>query len=107
MATKRVCATPGCPRIGPGSRCEEHAREVERRRGSRQQRGYGREHDQLRRDWQRRMDAGEVVRCWRPGCEKVIDPRHWHLGHRDDRSGYEGPECPACNVSAGGKAAHR
>ena len=107
MATKRVCAIPGCPRIGPGSRCEEHAREAERRRGSRQQRGYGREHDQLRRNWQRRMDAGEIIQCWRPDCGKVIDPRRWHLGHRDDRSGYEGPECPACNVSAGGKAAHR
>lgn len=65
-------------------------------------RGYGWTHQQLRRRWQRVIDAGNGI-CWR--CEKPIPPgAPWHLGHDDnDRSIYRGPEHPPCNLSAAGR----
>jgi hypothetical protein len=101
----RVCAEPGCPTLTSGRRCPIHQAEYERARGTRQQRGYTAGHDALRKAWQRRMDAGETVHCWR--CTRVIDPNNWHLGHDDhDRTVYRGPECPLCNLQAGGRARH-
>lgn len=51
------------------------------------------------------MDAGHVVHCWR--CLTPIDPTNWHLGHDDDdRRITRGPEHPACNLSAAGRASH-
>lgn len=95
----KVCAEPGCPEIQPESRCLAHRRQGERRRGTRQQRGYGAEHDRLGRDYQRRMDAGETFACWR--CGKSLGTRRgidWDLGHDDvDRTRYRGPECVKCN----------
>lgn len=100
----RPCAQPGCGALLPrAGRCPAHASEQERARGSRQQRGYDQHHDALRRSWQRRLDAGEQVDCWR--CGRRIDPGNWHLGHDDDdRSVYRGPECPPCNLSHGRNA---
>lgn len=98
----RVCPEPGCPQLTRGGRCDAHRSARERRRGTRQQRGYGSDHDRLRAGWQSRLDDGEVVHCWRPDCGRRIDPRAWHLGHDDhDRTIYRGPECPACNLSHG------
>lgn len=87
--SKRVCAEPGCPKVQTESRCPAHARPTAHRRG------YNHSHKVLRAAYQRRMDADETFTCWR--CFKPLDPRSWDLGHRDDRSGYEGPECLPCN----------
>lgn len=99
----RVCLEPGCPTLTHKPRCERHRGERERARGTRQQRGYGAEHDRLRAEYQRRMDAGETFTCWRcaeAGKPHEVDPQHWHLGHDDDdRSIYRGPECPAGNLA--------
>ena len=94
----RVCID--CPKLIPaGTRCTDCARTKERARGTRQERGYNAAHDQLRRQYQRRMDRGEPFTCWR--CTDPIDPEHWHLGHDDnDRAKYRGPECPACNLAS-------
>jgi hypothetical protein len=60
-------------------------------------RGYGYTHQQLRVDWAKKVEAGQVccARCgfWiAPGSE-------WHLGHDDwDRSKYNGPEHARCNI---------
>ena len=71
------------------------------------QRGYGNTHQQLRARWQYRIDSGEPVTCWRPGCGRRITGTDWHLGHDDhDRSKYRGPECIHCNLSAAGKKSH-
>lgn len=69
---------------------------------TRQQRGYDAAYDAERRAWQRRLDAGEVVLCWRcleeQSVETVIDPREWDLGHDDlDRTVIRGPECRGPN----------
>lgn len=99
--TKRVCPEPGCPILVKSGRCAEHRREKDAARGRRQARGYDAEHVRLRAAWQRRLDAGERVVCWR--CEELgqphlIDPRSWDLGHDDqDRTSYRGPECAAGN----------
>ena len=95
---KRVCLEPGCPTLTQQSRCPAHRRDRERARGTRQARGYGSEHDQLRAEYQRRMDAGERFVCWRKG--EPIDTTNWTLGHcDDDRSMYHGPECPSCDYA--------
>jgi hypothetical protein len=73
-------------------------RELRRRRASAAERGYGTEHQRLRRQWKRLVEMG-VVCCWR--CGKQIAPgMPWDLGHDDhDRSIYRGPECRRCNRS--------
>ena len=100
----RVCLEPGCPALTRSTRCRDHERAKDKARGTRQERGYGAEHDALRAEWQRRMDAGERVPCWRcalKGTPHDVDPTDWHLGHDDhDRSVYRGPECPAGNLGA-------
>ena len=106
MARIKVCSTPGCGTLHDrrSGRCAEHDQQYEQSRGSRQERGYDRQHDQLRRQWAPHVAAGQVD-CWR--CGQPITPGQlWDLGHRDDRQGYEGPEHQFCNRSAGGKAAH-
>lgn len=87
----RVCAEPGCHAIISAStrdgRCDAHRRQRDRARGTSADRGYGTEHQQLRAEYQQRMNRGERFECWR--CEDEIDPEHWHLGHDDyDRTVY-------------------
>jgi hypothetical protein len=97
---KRVCIQSGCGTLidAGRSRCDNHARDRDKARGTRQQRGYDATHDSLRASWQRRLDGGLRVHCWR--CARLIDPSSWHLGHcDDDRSRYHGPECPSCNLA--------
>ena len=94
----KVCSEPGCPALQPEARCLRHRREREQARGSRQDRGYDRAHEQLRAQHQERMDEGQVYDCWR--CGKPVDRANWHLGHDDeDRKRYRGPECVPCNTA--------
>ena len=95
--SKRVCAEPGCPAIQDESRCPEHRRQRERKRGTRQQRGYDAAHVKLRAKWARKVATGRVD-CAR--CHKRISPLdEWHLDHADDRAGYLGPSHALCNVA--------
>lgn len=107
----KVCAEPGCPALTNGSRCTTHAREKDRARGTRQQRGYDAEHDRLRALWATRVATGRV-RCANPHWRRPDDPiihrgEPWDLGHVPDRAGHRGPEHEACNRSEGGRSAHR
>jgi hypothetical protein len=102
---KRVCAEPGCPTLTDKTRCTTHTRAKDKARGTRQQRGYDATHDQLRATYQRRIDSGEVITCWRPGCWTVLHGRAWHLGHHDNRT-HAGPECVPCNLRNAGIASH-
>jgi hypothetical protein len=108
---QHVCAEPGCPEVQAARRCPTHAREVDRARGSRQQRGYDVEHDRLRRWWKPKVDAVTVhchaAVCIEPSGRLILPFQTWDLGHLPDRSGWTGPEHSRCNRSAGGKAAHR
>ena len=105
----RVCAEPGCPELTTSPRCDQHARAVEQARGTRQARGYGPEHDRLRRRWKPKVDRGEVD-CHAKVCvmpiRLILPGERWDLGHTDDRTAWTGPEHARCNRVAGGKAAH-
>lgn len=109
---KRVCT--GCKAIydprttgSRAGRCPACSRAHDRARGSREERGYGAAHQATRAAYQARMDAGEVLTCWRCG-EPVTAADEWHLGHDDhDRTITRGPEhARRCNLSAAGKASH-
>ena len=102
---KRVCSHPGCPQLVPTAAyrglCDEHRKQRDRDRGTREQRGYGDDHRKLRAAWQRRINQGELVQCWR--CGARVAGSRWHLGHDDhDRSITRGPECVECNLKAAG-----
>lgn len=103
---KRRCLD--CPKlIDKGtSRCARCALEAgrvrEQGRDSRQERGYDAAHDRERASWQRAIDGGRLVDCWR--CGDPIRGTEWHLGHCDiDRSIYHGPECIGCNTRTKGR----
>ena len=95
-ARKRVCSTPGCPRIQVDVKCPEHRRIAEQARGTTTQRGYGAAHQTARETWRPAVEAGSVT-CWR--CSRpILAEQQWDLGHDDhDRSRYRGPEHVACN----------
>ena len=98
--TVRVCAEPGCPILTRSTRCRDHERARDKARGTTTERGYGSSHQRIRAALQSRMDAGETFTCWRPDCQRPIDPADWHLGHDDhDRTLYRGPECVPCNTA--------
>jgi hypothetical protein len=109
MPTSRHgCPAPGCPVVLPAGtrRCPRHARAHEQTRGSRQQRGYDREHDKLRAWWAPRVATGTVT-CWRCG-ERIAGDEPFDLGHDDqNRELHRGPEHTRCNRAAAGRAAHR
>ena len=66
------------------------------------QRGYGADHQQLRkRYWAPKVRAGNID-CARCG-QRIAPGQPWDLGHTDDRSAWTGPEHASCNRSAGGK----
>ena len=80
-------------------------------------RGYGSRHQRERAGYQQRIDRGATFQC---ACDRDRCTRHdgrcptiiasgvaWDLGHNEDRSGYTGPECVACNRSEGGKNGNR
>lgn len=96
---RSICPKPGCPNLTP---CTTHARP------NANARGYNNTHQKLRAAWQRRIDDGEHVTCWRPDCDTTITGRAWHLGHDDyDRAITRGPECIPCNLGHAGRSAHR
>ncbi len=100
-----VCKIPGCGTLATyRGHCAPHARQAETNRGTRQQRGYNRHHDTLRRRWAPRVDRG-LVDCARCG-ERIHPGQPWDLGHTDDRTAWTGPEHVTCNRTAGGQAAH-
>lgn len=90
MRARKVCCVVTCGLVAQpgGRRCEKHAAELERERGSRHQRGYGSAHDAVRarllREWSAALRRGAVVACWRclepmlPGQELAAD--HSGLG---------------------------
>ena len=65
-------------------------------------RGYGHVHQELRKLWKGRVEAGGVL-CAR--CGRLILPGEpWDLGHDDhDRSRYTGAEHRKCNRSTNKK----
>ena len=105
MASLRVCPATGCPILIPRTAryCPTHMAEHEARRGTAEQRGYGREHRRLRAAYARRMAAGERFTCRHCGLT-VTAP--WDLGHNDERTAWTGPEHATCGRRDGGRRSH-
>jgi hypothetical protein len=84
-------------------------RQAERARGTRQQRGYDWRHEQLRKSWKPRVEAG-LVDCQNPVClmpiRRILLGQKWQLGHTADRKAWRGPEHKLCNESEGGRVSH-
>ena len=70
MARMHVCSQPGCPEVQEAHRCPAHARQVEQARGSRQQRGYGAQHDKDRE----RLLSTHIAGAPCPRCELPMLP---------------------------------
>lgn len=63
------------------------------------ERGYGIEHQRLRRVIAAQLERDGSVACWRCG-RAIVAGQRWHLGHDDaDRTVYRGAECVACNCA--------
>lgn len=101
---RRVCLEPGCPALTDKPRCPAHTRDREAARGSKEDRGYGRQHQAERRRWRAIIDStgATCARCGAP----LRRGDAFHLDHTADRRGWLGPSCPKCNLSAAGKASH-
>jgi hypothetical protein len=61
------------------------------------ERGYGTEHQKLRKRWSREVAAGVVAcaRCGRP----IVPGTPWDLDHAPGKAGYLGPSAPALQPS--------
>jgi hypothetical protein len=80
------------------------ARLRERGRATSSQRGYGVQHQKLRKRWAAAVAEGGVS-CARCG-DPIVPSESWDLGHDDiDRSRYSGPEHRACNRATAGRRA--
>ena len=99
----RVCNEPGCPELTDQPKCETHKAQVERDRGTRQQRGYDLAYDKNRKTQATKVAKGRVI-CW--SCGHRISPLEpWHNGHcENDRTVIHGPEHPNCNLGHVGQA---
>ena len=107
----KVCRVPGCPALIPATAyrgmCDDCRREYDAARGTREQRGYGRDHQRIRAELAAAITRGETITCWR--CHlPITTASDLHLGHDDhDRTITRGPEHGrGCNLSAAGKARH-
>ena len=103
-AVKRRCADcPALIEVGTrDGRCASCRSDLERGRGTRQERGYDAAHDAERERWSPIVATGHV-RCWR--CREPISPdTPWDLGHDDhDRTRHRGPEHRGCNRATAGR----
>jgi 5-methylcytosine-specific restriction protein A len=86
----KVCSTPRCPELVTAGRCDTCRGQAEQQRGTRQQRGYGRQHETrfrpgvLRRDPLcvcEEQDHGHSAPCLAPST--VAD--HWPIDKRELR----------------------
>lgn len=103
---KRVCAEAGCPTLTDRTRCPDHERARDRARGTRQQRGYDAAHDAIRRASVAKLNAGQMLTCWRCGGP-ITSAADLHIGHDDiDRTITRGDEHSSCNLSAAGGTSH-
>jgi hypothetical protein len=69
-------------------------------------RGYGHDHQKLRKRIAALVAAGKAV-CWRCGYP-ILPGIRWDLGHSDvDRSRYMGPEHQYCNRAAAARRGNR
>jgi len=106
MAKRRCARCPVLVDVGAyRGLCDDCRRTWDAARGTREQRGYGAQHQAERQRIQDQMDQGDTFTCAR--CHQPITPgQAWHLDHNRNRTGYLGPSHEHCNNSAAGHASH-
>ena len=105
MLLPKPCLACGTPTTR-GSYCPTHASERERqralRRGSAEQRGYGKSHRAERRRWLPIVASGQAYCAHCGGWIDPHDPDGFDLDHDpDDRTQYLRPSHRRCNRGAG------
>lgn len=100
---KKPCNVPGCPILVTGKpRCPTHQREWEKRRGTKQERGYDAHHEQLKVQ----LTPGAYGQLC-PSCGlRMLPGQRLNLMHNATRTAYLGMGHARCNESDAGKAAH-
>lgn len=102
-----------CGALVEGTRCascrSDRNRTRDQARGTRQQRGYGAEHEAERRRWAPVVASG-MAKCAEPLCleasRSIAAGADWHLAHDRDHPGrYRGPAHPRCNEAEAGRYA--
>lgn len=81
---KRICSDVSCGKVAVSfGCCQEHSVDLDRSRGTRQERGYGAEHDAARRrlmaEFGRAYRGRQAPSCWR--CGLRLHP--WQALHAD------------------------
>lgn len=98
----RVCIEPGCPTLTKATRCTDHARAKDKARGTTAERGYGKDHRDLRTNLAP-MAIGKTCHfCGEP----MIEGQALALDHTEDRAGYRGMAHLSCNAADGGRRSH-
>jgi 5-methylcytosine-specific restriction protein A len=106
----KTCSTPGCPELVASGRCTTHTRQADQRRGTRQQRGYGKAHTNRFRPGVLRRDPlcmctdtahGHGPRCLTPSTVADHYPRDKRelqaLGLDDNDPQYGRGLCKTCH----------
>lgn len=95
----KVCTKPGCPELVDAGRCAEHAREADKERGTRQQRGYGTKHDAYKRV---NLASAYGQPCHLCG-ERMWPHQQLVPDHTEDRTSYRGMAHAICNNRDGAR----
>lgn len=103
----KVCAEPGCPTLTRTTRCQQHTRQLDKARGTRQQRGYDSDYDKARQALADALASGYTLRCWR--CNGIVTLDTLSLGHCDnDRTVLHGAEhLTECNLGTASRRGKR
>jgi hypothetical protein len=90
---RRVCLERGCGMLTTRTRCPAHERQQDRRRGSTAQRGYGAQHQTMRRRLLPLAYGRPCPRCGQP----ILPGQALDLDHAKDRTSYNGIAHASCN----------
>jgi hypothetical protein len=102
----KQCLKCSPPQLIPSQEWIRHQRQHrDQARPTTSDRGYGAQHQRARREYQRRMDRGELFVC--PRCHgPILLGDEWDLGHYDtprEPRVISGPEHSTCNRAAAGR----
>lgn len=95
----QVCSQPGCHELVESGKCQAHRREYDKRRGTREERGYGAQHKATRAALLPEAYGQPCIHCG----ERMWPHEDLHLDHTEDRTGYRGIVHARCNTSEGAR----
>jgi hypothetical protein len=99
----QVCAVAGCPELSTTTYCDDCAKAKDKARGTRQQRGYGAQHQRTRAALLPDAYGALCIHC----DERMWPHQALALDHTEDRTGYRGIVHASCNASEGATRGNR